>query len=414
MLVLFARLDKRLATLIRLIGYALISWTVFSDEHHPAFGGRGLVVAVAYAVCTVSWLFWVWRSLTEDGNAFESGDALGNYAMAIAGGVLLGGAPSSAASAVLFVAAIAAGLREPLGRAMIVTASGVLAYAVTVLIYRDSALGLLAYTLGFAAATLAASNGRQSRMRADQAELLLAQTQRSHEEQLRTAHLQKSTRIAREIHDVLAHSLAGLAIQLEATSALIEHGADRAEVLERVKRAHALAREGLSETRRAVGALRGDGEAAGALPSPAGIEGLVAEYRSTSAAEVTVSIDGDAARLAGETGQTLLRVVQESLTNVRKHAPAAAVSIKLHGGAAQAEPIELVVENGPPPDDRPRTDLSATGGGYGVRGMRERAQALGGTLDAGATASGGWRVRLRVPAAACAAQRDAAAAALSR
>jgi signal transduction histidine kinase len=408
MLVLFSRLDKRLATAIRLIGYALISWTVFSDKHHPADGGRGVVVAVAWAVCTVCWLYWVWRSLQEDGNVFESGAAVDNYLLAIGGGVLLGAAPSSAASAILFVAAVAAGLREPLGRAMMVTASGVLALAVTVLIYRDSALGLLAYTLGFAAATLAASNARQARMRAEQAELLLAQTQRSHEEQLRTTRLEESTRIAREIHDVLAHSLAGLAIQLEATSALIEHGADSAQVLERVQRAHALARAGLNETRRAVGALRGDIDTA--TPAPAGIDALVAEYRSIGNAEVTVSIDGDAARLGGETGQTLLRVVQESLTNVRKHAPGAAVSIELHGGSAAAEPIELVVENGPSPGDGPRTELSATGGGYGLRGMRERAQQLGGTLDAGPTKLGGWCVRLRAPAALPVAARDAAAA----
>ena len=399
MLVLFSRLDKRLATAIRLVGYALISWTVFSDKHHPNTGGRGLVVAVAWAVCTVCWLYWVWWSLREDRNVFEAGAGVDNYLLAIAGGVLLGAAPSSAASAVLFVAAVAAGLRQPLGRAMVVTASGVLALAVTVLIYGDSALGLLAYTLGFAAATLAASNARQARMRAEQAELLLAQTQRSHEEQLRTTRLEESTRIAREIHDVLAHSLAGLAIQLEATRALIEHGADRAEVLDRVKSAHALAREGLHETRRAVGALRGDADTAVATTAPAGIDALVAEYRAIGNAEVTVSIDGDATRLAGETGQTLLRVVQESLTNVRKHAPGAPVSIALHGGSAAAEPIELVVENGPPPSAGPRTELSSTGGGYGLRGMRERAQQLGGTLDAGPTTRGGWRVRLRAPAA---------------
>ncbi|HEX5193247.1 MAG TPA: histidine kinase [Solirubrobacteraceae bacterium] len=405
-MLLLSRLDTRTATIIRLIGFALVSWTVFNDTHHPATGGRGLVVAVTWAVCAICWLTWTWRP-------FNTRQAIDNYVMALAGGVLLGAAPSSAASVFVFAAAVTAGLREPLGRAMIVPAAGSLATAVSVLIYDHSALGLLAYVLGFAAATLAASNARQSLMRAEQAELLLAQSQRSHEEQLRTARLEESTRIAREIHDVLAHSLAGLAIQLEATRALIEHGADRPQVLERVKRAHALAREGLSETRRAVGALRGDGELGGAGATPAGIDALVADYRSIGNAEVTVSIDGDAGRLAGETGRTLRRVVQESLTNVRKHAPGAAVSIALHGGSGADEQIELVVENGPPPDDRPRTDLGSSGGGYGLRGMRERAQALGGTLEAGATVGGGWRVRLRAPAVASTEPQDAAPA-LSR
>jgi signal transduction histidine kinase len=111
-------------------------------------------------------------------------------------------------------------------------------------IYGDVGLGLLAYALGFAASALGASNSRQSVKRAEQAELLLAQSQRSHEEQLRATRLAESTRIAREIHDVLAHALAGLTIQLEATTALIEQGAERDAVLARVRRAHELAREG--------------------------------------------------------------------------------------------------------------------------------------------------------------------------
>ena len=402
MVLLLSRLDQRAATIIRLIGFGLISWTVFNDPHHPGTGGRGLVITIAYGLCAVSWMVWTWRPVSD------SGATVDNYVMAIAGGVLCGAASSSAASVFVFVAVVAAGVREPLARAMLVTAGGILALAVTVLVYDGSALGLLAYSLGFAVATLAASNARQSLMRAEQAELLLAQNQRSHEEQLRTARLEESARIAREIHDVLAHSLAGLTIQLEATSALIESGADRELVLERVRRAHELAREGLGDTRRAVGALRGDEDPG--TPAPAGIQSLVAEYRAASNAQVTVSIDGDAARLSGDTGQTLLRAVQESLTNVRKHAPGAPVTIELHGGSLPTDPIELVVENRPAPGGRRGSDLSATGGGYGLQGMRERVNALGGTLEAGATEDDGWRVRLQIPAIAAPGPRDAPAA----
>jgi signal transduction histidine kinase len=400
-LLLLSRLDQRAATIVRLIGFGLISWTVFNDVHHPASSGRGLVVTIAYALCAASWAAWIWRPVSRNGATLD------NYVMAIAGGVLCGAASSSAASAFVFVAVVAAGIREPLDRALLVTGGGILALAVAVLVYDGSALGLLAYSLGFAAATLGASNARQSVMRADQAELLLARNQRSHEEQLRTARLEESTRIAREIHDVLAHSLAGLSIQLEATSTLIENGADSDQVLDRVRSAQELAREGLRETRRAVGALRGD-EAA-ATPAPAGIQSLVAEYRAAGNAPVTVSIDGDAARPAGDAGQTLLRAVQESLTNVGKHAPGAPVTIELHGGSGPADPIELMVENGPAPDPTVRTELARTGGGYGLRGMRERAAALGGTLEAGPTPTGGWRVRVRIPAGEPTGPRDAAA-----
>ncbi len=222
----------------------------------------------------------------------------------------------------------------------------------------------------------------------------MAQTQRSQEEELRAARLEESTRIARDIHDVLAHALAGLTIQLEATSALIEQGADRASILARVQRAHELAREGLRETRRAVGALRGDPVAAAA-----GIEALVADYRSTDDTPIELTIDGDHDRLAGQTGQVVLRVAQEALTNVRKHAPGAEVSVALHAGESANDDVVLVVDDrcaGSPPATG---SLAATGGGYGLKGMRERAQGLGGTLNAGANGDG-WRVELRLPAPA--------------
>jgi signal transduction histidine kinase len=230
---------------------------------------------------------------------------------------------------------------------------------------------------------------------------LLAQAQRSHEEQLRAARLEESTRIAREIHDVLAHTLAGLAIQLEATGALVEQGADRNAVLGRLHRAHELAREGLRETRRAVGALRGE-----AVSAPAGIEVLVDEYRATANGGVELTIDGDPARLSGRTGEAVLRVVQEALTNVRKHAPSADVCVSLHAGQAPGDEVVLVVDDRATatqptgPSSAARAEgLAATGGGYGLQGMRERAQLLGGTLNAGSV-DRGWRVELRLPAPA--------------
>ena len=169
---------------------------------------------------------------------------------------------------------------------------------------------------------LAASTSRQSQMRAEQAELLLAQTQRSHEEQLRAARLEESTRIAREIHDVLAHALAGLTIQLEATSVLIEQGADRDSILSRVHRAHDLAREGLEKTRRAVGALREDpvADSAGIKTSPTiALKGGRADRADGS----TVTRTAWPAR----PDQVVLRVAEEALADVRKHARGAAVSV---------------------------------------------------------------------------------------
>ena len=395
MLMLLASFDRRVATTIRFAGLVLIAVSVLTGSDQPDTSGRGLVVSLLFAAAVVSWLIWMARPGNDQGVTFEL------YVMAVAGGLLVEATLQGAASAFVFVAVIAAGLRVELARAAPVALAGTVAVAVSDLLYNGNALGLLAYALGLAASLLAAANGRQRTLRVEQAELLLAQTQRSHEEQLRAARLEESTRIAREIHDVLAHTLAGLTIQLEATGALIEQGADRDAVLARVHRAHELAREGLRETRRAVGALRGE-----AVFAPAGIEALVAEYRATADAGAELTIDGNPARLSGRTGEAVLRVVQEALTNVRKHAPGAEVSVAVHAGEAPNEAVVLVV------DDRPTAaepagqggaaragGLAATGGGYGLQGMRERAQLLGGTLSA-ASVDRGWRVELRLPAPA--------------
>jgi len=383
---ILSRLDPRLATLVRVVALVLIGWSVLHSRHHPSASGRGLVVTICFAACVAAWIAWTMRPnerrVTPD-----------VYVLAVAGGVLAGAAPDSAASAFVFVAVAAAGLRVELAGAFVVVALGAAALGAAVIAYDLSGLSLLAYALGFVATALAASTSRQARMRAEQAELLLAQTQRSHEEQLRAARLEESTRIAREIHDVLAHTLAGLTIQLEATSSLLEHGADRDKVLARVQRAHALAREGLEETRQAVGALRGE-----SVSASAGIEALIADFRASAEAPAELTVDGDPERLTGQTGQAVLRVIQEALTNVRKHAPGADVSVAVHAGQNPGDDVVLLVQDRPPasrPIQAPG-GLSNSGGGYGLQGMRERAALLGGTLDAGA-AGDGWRVELRLP-----------------
>jgi signal transduction histidine kinase len=389
---LLSSLSPRLATAIRVAGLALIVWSIANSNHPPSGSGRGLVVAVCLGACVVAWAAWTIRPLSDRGVTLDL------YALTAAGGVLLGAAPNGAASAFVFIGIAAGAFRVELIRAVPLLALGVLALGVSLLAYHGHALALLAYGLGFAASALAASNGRQARVRAAQAELLLAQTQRSHEEQLRAARLEESSRLAREIHDVLAHTLAGLTIQLEATTSLVEQGADRDTVLGRVRRAHGLARQGLEETRQAVGALRGE-----QVSAPAAIEALAADYRSSAEAPVALTIDGDLTRLTGATGQAAVRVVQEALTNVRKHAPEAEVAITVHAGRETGDDVVVLVDDRPSSGGAPAPGgLATTGGGYGLQGMRERAALLGGTLSAG-PAGDGWRVELRLPCPAVAA-----------
>ena len=389
-------LNARVALAIRAFGLFLVGWTVLASKPAPAASGRGLVVAVLLGIGVVAWVIWSWQSYARRA---VSGDL---FVLAGAGGLLVAAAPSAAGSAFAFVAIATAGFRLDFPRAVAVTALGVFTVALGVLIYDQAAIEVLAYGLGFVAVLLAGANGRQTVGRADQAELLLAQVQRSREEQLRAARLEESARIAREIHDVLAHSLAGLAIQLEATSSLVEGGAERSVVLERLRRAHALAREGLEETRRAVGVLRSEG-----LAVAEALDALLADYRSSSS-PVAASLElGDvSSRLEGPVALAVVRVAQEALTNVRKHAPGASVRVQLdldagapHSGVS-SDTVVLRVCNGAPPGggSAAAESLAASGGGYGLRGMRERAEILGGSLLAGPDGDGaGWCVELRLP-----------------
>lgn len=380
-------LNRRPATAIRLAGLIAVAWTVLDAHNGPSTTGRGAVALGLFVVVVLAWLVW---TLWSSRQAAVTPDL---FVLAGAGGLLCATTTSSAASACVFVAVVAASIRLGLVRALPVLALGVVALAVGAIVYHDSAVGVLAYSLGFAAAMLGGTNVRQSIVRADQAELLLAQTQRSHEEQLRAARLQESARIARDIHDLLAHTLAGLTIQLEATEALLDQGTDPQSVRGRVQRARELAQEGLRETRLAVGALRGDRDPE--VPLGGGLELLAEQYRAAGANAI-LEISGDPGLLSDAERETVLRITQEALTNVHKHAGGAAVTITLEVG----DELRLAVDNGPPGmAPAAAAALAGSGGGYGLRGMRERAELLGGEIVARPTAAG-WRVELRLPLAA--------------
>ena len=342
-----------------------------AGEHTPGGSGRSLVVSVTFAVCVVAWLIWTIRPAPDRGITPEL------WMLAAAGGVLCGASPNSAASAFVFVAVVAAGVRAELSLAFVVVAVGSAALAVSVLLYNGSGLGLVAYTLGFAAATLGGANSRQAATKAEQAELLLAQTQRSHEEQLRAARLEESTRIARDIHDLLAHALAGLTLQLEATSSLLDQGADRATIKARLDRAHALAREGLRETRRAVGALRGEPIAARGRDRSAR-RGVPIRRRNRRTDNRWGS------RSCCRTGRrqpfcASPRRPSPTSANMRRarafRSPCTSVTLRTPTSSSSSTTTSATTRTGEP--------AGRSGGGYGVPGMHERAQALGGTVTAG-------------------------------
>ncbi|MEV5509323.1 sensor histidine kinase [Streptomyces orinoci] len=213
---------------------------------------------------------------------------------------------------------------------------------------------------------------------------LLAQERAARRAEAESAALAERARIAREIHDVLAHSLSAQLVHLEAARLLVESGADRARILERVTAARVMARQGLAETRQALSALRGE---------LAQTEDFLKEVAASEGARLEVT--GEPRRLPAEAALAVRRVAQEALTNVRKHAPGAWVEMRF---AYLDGEVELTVRDG---GARGEIDaLASSGAGYGLLGMRERAELLGGTLEAGPAGPDreGFVVCLRVPA----------------
>jgi signal transduction histidine kinase len=230
------------------------------------------------------------------------------------------------------------------------------------------------------------------------AEGLLAELRASQAAQAEAAALTERTRLAREIHDILAHSLSGLVLALDTAELLARRGtADPhapdaetvAKMLGQVNRAQRIAREGLADTRRAVSALRGD-----ELPGPALLDRLVRDTSEATGSHAELTVAGDPRPLSPEVGLALYRTAQEALINTAKYAG--------RGGRAELNltygtgGIELSIEDTRAPDAVPPYPGGLTFGGYGLTGMRERAELLGGTLSAGPTEQG-FQVLLWLP-----------------
>jgi signal transduction histidine kinase len=239
--------------------------------------------------------------------------------------------------------------------------------------------------------------GRQQLRRIEEAEQLLAETRRANEEQARAATLAERARLAREIHDVLAHSLGALTAQLGAADSLLEdsfvdgagHSARQhvREARQHVRQARQLAAEGLQETRRGIAALRDE-----PLPLPELMQSLADTYRDAQVPAV-LAVEGAVRPLPPEVGLAVYRITQEALSNVRRHAPGAQVRIDLGYGAGR---VDVTVVNGAPAAS---VVSPGPGGGFGLVGMRERTALLGGSLRTGPSGAG-WTVALSIPAEA--------------
>jgi signal transduction histidine kinase len=199
-----------------------------------------------------------------------------------------------------------------------------------------------------------------------------------------SAALAERGRVARDMHDVLAHSLSALALQLEGARLLArDRGADP-EVVAGIERAHHLAADGLAEARDAIAALRGE-----ELPGPERLQQLAEAF----AGDCRLTVTGTPRELGSEARLAIYRTAQEALTNVLRHSAFDHVDLRL---SYEADGTRLQVQDHGP--GAPVAVGGATpGGGYGLTGMRERAELLGGRLNAEPTGDG-FRVELWLPA----------------
>jgi signal transduction histidine kinase len=201
-----------------------------------------------------------------------------------------------------------------------------------------------------------------------------------------TAVADERARIARELHDVIAHSVSVMVVQAGAAEEVLKRSPEAA--LEPLRAVQETGRQALVEMSRLVGLLRETGQEIGLTPQPRldELEELVASVEHAGL-PVSLSLEGDRRRLPLGIELTAYRVVQEALTNALKHAGEASAEVRV-----RYEPDALLLEV---LDDGP--GANGYGGGHGLAGMRERVGVFGGEVTAGPRASGGFAVRVRLP-----------------
>jgi signal transduction histidine kinase len=225
------------------------------------------------------------------------------------------------------------------------------------------------------------------------AEALLAHQAATDDARQRAAALAERSRLARDLHDVLAHSLSALALQLEATRLMAITTGAGARLVGQVASAHKLTCIGMLEARRALQMLRED-----EAYVPADLPELVSETAMALGIPIALEVVGVPRPLGADAGITLYRVVQEALTNVAKHAGRGArVTVRLAWASGGAE-VSIVDRGGD------GVDAGLPSSGFGLTSMAERAALNGGWLRAGHS-GGGFAVILWLPASSTAPER---------
>jgi signal transduction histidine kinase len=380
------RLLRQRATL-RPLGLAIALLVIAaSASSHPPLGLQGKGLAVTMALCIFAGGLAV---ATRGGfpNLRQQRQADVIIAMGAAGVALAGLQPHGASEIAGSVAVFMAVVRLNAIPGLVVGSSITAALAIVLAVTGSAAATVLAAVLLSVLLGIVARFIKQARESQDRTEMLLAQLEDAREEQARAAALAERGRIATELHDVLAHSLSGAAIQLQGARLTAERDGADAKTRDAVDRASELVKSGLADARQAVGALRGE-----ELPNLAQLERLITSFREDMNVHAMLTIAGTPRALPAETSLAFYRGAQEALTNVARYAPGARTTVVLRYGP---ETTRLTIENGAV--HAATGILGHIGGGRGLAGMRERIERRGGVMRAGPS-DNGWLVELEVPA----------------
>ena len=375
-----------LTLLFRAGGAVLIGVATFG---YSAAAGRDLIIeAVAFAIGAIVVTYWLATDLRPQHR----------QPRVLAGALIVMAAASAFASTgthggpligLAFMAVIGAGAGSSLLTGCVTTAVALVGVEAGALVTGASATSALGFPLLLIVAFVSGRNRAAYRRQAEQSAALVTQMEQLRAEQRRAAVLDERTRIAREIHDVLAHSLGALGIQLQAVGALLAEQGDTSRALSLLDQAQRIAKDGLVETRRAVHALRSDRTGLDEQ-----LAALVDTHRIQHQASVSLRIRGQPRPLPPEATVALIRTAQEALVNATKHAPLQPVDIGLQ---YREDGVQMIISN-PLPSGSPGPGIAfaTVNGGYGLTGMRERLLLIDGSLTA-ACGDGHWTVTAQVP-----------------
>lgn len=386
-------MNRTVNLVARSLGFTWVGVLAFGI--YPPDGRAALVFqAVAYAVAGLALVGWALLDYAPRAAVYRTrGLPLALGVVAVTMGAAAASGLDGGMAMVIFalVAAMTAGGELDAGTALAVTAAGVLATEVGGLAFGASYGTLIGFPVVIASGLLVGRNRGAYRIAAEQSAALLAQRERLEAERRRADLLDERARLAREIHDVLAHSLGALGIQIQAARSVLTDYGDVDRAVEMLTAAQRMAAEGLTETRRAVHALRAD-----TLPLADELAKATSSYAERYHVAVSLDTEGDPRPVPADATVALLRVAQEALVNAAKHGAGKPVTVRLDYAA---DGVSLTVRNelddvasGAPGGVR----VSTLNAGYGLTGMRERLRMLNGTLEAGREGTC-WVVTAQVP-----------------